>query len=64
VLYTRAVGDSSMPEVRGLGLKDALYLLENMHLKVRAKGKGKVSMQSIPAGMAIAKNQVVTIELN
>jgi cell division protein FtsI (penicillin-binding protein 3) len=64
VLHTRAVADSSMPDVRGLGLKDALYLLENMQLKVRARGKGKVNVQSIPAGTAIAKNQMVTIELN
>jgi cell division protein FtsI (penicillin-binding protein 3) len=64
VLHTKTVSDSSMPDVRGMGLKDALYLLENMQLKVRAKGKGKVNMQSIPAGTAIAKNQMVTIELN
>jgi cell division protein FtsI (penicillin-binding protein 3) len=64
VLYTRAMADSSMPDVRGMGLKDALYLLENMQLKVKTRGKGKVNMQSIPAGTAIAKNKLVTIELN
>jgi cell division protein FtsI (penicillin-binding protein 3) len=64
VLYARVVSDSSMPDVRGMGLKDALYLLENMQLKVKAKGKGKVNGQSIPAGTAIAKNKLVTIELN
>ena len=30
-----------MPNVKGMGLKDALYLLENMGLKVSVKGKGK-----------------------
>ncbi len=54
----------AMPEVLGMGLKDALYLLENMQLKVQVRGKGKVKTQSVPAGIAIAKNQLVTIELN
>jgi cell division protein FtsI (penicillin-binding protein 3) len=64
VLSAEPVADSTMPDVRGMGLKDALYLLENMQLKVRVKGMGKVSAQSIAAGTAIAKNQLVTIELN
>ncbi len=64
VLYSKPVADSSMPDVRGMGLRDALFLLENMQLKVKAKGKGKVNAQSIAAGMPIAKNQLVTIELN
>jgi cell division protein FtsI (penicillin-binding protein 3) len=64
VLYSKPVADSSMPDVRGMGLRDALFLLENMQLKVKTKGKGKVNVQSIAAGMPIAKNQLVTIELN
>ncbi len=64
VLQSPFISDSTMPDLRGMGLKDAIYLLENMQLKVRARGKGKVQMQSIPAGTAIAKNQSVTIELN
>jgi cell division protein FtsI (penicillin-binding protein 3) len=64
VLYSKPVADSSMPDVRGMGLRDALFLLENMQLKVKTKGKGKVNAQSITAGMPIAKNQLVTIELN
>jgi hypothetical protein len=35
-----------------------------MQLKVNTRGKGKVNLQSIPAGTAIAKNEMVTIELN
>jgi cell division protein FtsI (penicillin-binding protein 3) len=54
----------SMPNVIGMGLKDALYMLENMNLKVVAKGMGKVSQQSLAAGTSIADGQTVYIDLN
>ncbi len=53
-----------MPALTGMGLKDAIYLCENMGLKVNIKGKGKVATQSIKAGQAIAKGQSVNLELN
>lgn len=59
-----AVSDSVMPDVNGMGLKDALNLLENMKVKVEVKGKGRVINQSLAAGTAIAKGQKVKIELN
>ena len=34
-----------MPDVKGMGLKDALYLLENINIKVIMKGKGKVRLK-------------------
>ena len=52
-----------MPNVRGMGLKDAIYLLENMGLKVQVRGKGKVMNQSIPPGSALAKANIVLLEL-
>jgi cell division protein FtsI (penicillin-binding protein 3) len=53
-----------MPVVKGMGLKDALYLLENMKLKVVVNGKGKVKAQSIAAGTKITKGQTVYLEMN
>ncbi|MFI5194677.1 MAG: penicillin-binding transpeptidase domain-containing protein, partial [Chitinophagales bacterium] len=53
-----------VPDVKGMGLKDALYLLESRDIQVMARGAGKVSQQSIPPGTAIEKNQKLTIELN
>jgi cell division protein FtsI (penicillin-binding protein 3) len=47
-----------------MGLKDVVYLCENMGLKVNVKGKGKVAAQSIIAGQAVAKGQLMSIELN
>ena len=52
-----------MPNVKGMGLKDAIYLLENMGLKVQVKGRGKVMTQSITPGTALIKNNVVLLEL-
>ena len=54
----------AMPNVKGMGLKDAIYMLENMNLKVVAKGMGKVSQQSLAAGTTIAQGQTVYLDLN
>ncbi|MEP6748057.1 MAG: penicillin-binding protein [Bacteroidota bacterium] len=64
VVSTRWVAKNTMPNVRGMGLKDALYLLESMNMKVLAKGRGKVMLQSVDPGTAISKNQLIKIELN
>ncbi len=53
-----------MPILNGLGYKDAIIICENLGLKVVAKGKGKVKEQSIVAGNAIAKGQIVEVQLN
>ena len=61
VLGTRK---QTMPDVKGMGLKDAVYLLENMELRVMARGIGKVSQQSLAAGEPIQNGQTITLELN
>jgi cell division protein FtsI (penicillin-binding protein 3) len=53
-----------MPDVKGMGLKDALYLLENMNMKVIPNGRGKIKEQSISPGMVLQKNETVFIQLN
>ena len=55
--------DRQMPDVRGMGLKDALFLLENRGLKVTATGRGKVMTQSLAPGTPIAKGVSVKLEL-
>ena len=64
VVGTRYLAKNTMPDVKGMGLKDALYLLETMNLKVLAKGRGRVAAQSIEPGAAVSKNQLIKIELN
>jgi cell division protein FtsI (penicillin-binding protein 3) len=64
VVNTRWMAKNTMPNVKGMGFKDALYLLESMNMKVLAKGRGKVMLQSIDPGTAVTKNQLIKIELN
>ncbi len=45
-------------------LRDALYVLENLNLKVTLQGRGKVLMQDVLPGASINKNQKVTLLLN
>jgi cell division protein FtsI (penicillin-binding protein 3) len=63
VLKEKSINTTLMPDVRGMGLKDAIYLLENMGLKVQAKGKGKVMMQSVQAGTALTKGMMIFVGL-
>ena len=53
-----------MPNVRGMGLKDALNLLENMGIKVAIKGRGKVVNQSVDPGTLLMKGLTVILELS
>lgn len=53
-----------VPDVRGMGLKDALYLLENCGLQVEVEGSGKVVRQSIAPGQKINHNGQITIQLS
>lgn len=65
VVVTSLDGASGvMPDVRGMGLKDALFLLESRGLKVRFSGQGSVIRQTIPAGARITPGATVTITLN
>lgn len=52
-----------VPNVRGMGLKDALFLLENAGLKVKVKGRGKVYRQSVRPGLRIDPGSTIKIEL-
>jgi len=64
VVKSNSVRQQIMPDVKGMGLKDAIYLLENMGLKVIPKGKGKVMAQSLEAGSSISKGLTVYLQLS
>ena len=56
--------DAFMPDVKGMGLKDALYVLETAGMKVQVSGKGKINNQSVVAGSPVAKGQQIVLYLN
>lgn len=52
-----------VPNVRGMGAKDAVMLLENMGLEVVIKGVGSVREQSIRAGQNFRKGAKIYLRL-
>ena len=62
-IHTSEADRATMPDVVGMGLKDALYMLESRGLRVSFSGKGSVRSQSIPAGRKVKAGQSVTIVL-
>jgi len=63
-LTEKEMDEKLVPNVKGMGLKDALYLLENYGLTVQVKGKGRVRQQSLTPGTVAAKGQTILIELS
>ncbi|MFI3280847.1 MAG: penicillin-binding transpeptidase domain-containing protein [Rikenellaceae bacterium] len=55
---------TTMPNVVGMGFKDALFILESRGLRVSFSGKGAVRSQSIKAGEKISSGAVVSIRLS
>jgi len=53
-----------VPDVRGMSMRDALYLLENKGIRVRYTGKGRVLRQSPEHGARYNEETVVSLELN
>ncbi len=52
------------PDVKGMGLKDAVFLLENKGLKPVVSGRGRIISQSIAAGTSFIKGQKILLMLN
>ena len=64
--YYNSVNETyaTIPDVKGMSGMDAVALLENMGLKVRFRGSGKVTTQSIQSGEKLIKNQTIVLELS
>ncbi|MDR0667108.1 MAG: PASTA domain-containing protein [Prevotellaceae bacterium] len=59
----KEVNRDELPSVLNMGLKDALFLLENLDLNVRFTGVGRVLKQSVAPGTKITKGQHIYLEL-
>ncbi|TAL60721.1 MAG: PASTA domain-containing protein [Bacteroidetes bacterium] len=53
-----------VPDVRGMSLRDAIFLLENSGIRVRFNGKGRVRSQSPEHGARYYDGTVVALEMN
>lgn len=52
-----------MPDVIGMGARDAVYLIESRGVKCKLQGRGHIVKQSIPAGNYIKKGEVCLLTL-
>jgi cell division protein FtsI (penicillin-binding protein 3) len=53
-----------VPDVRGMTLRDAMFILENSGLRVMFNGKGRVRRQSPEHGAKIYEGSMVSLDLN
>jgi len=53
-----------VPDVRGMSMRDAVYLLESYGLRVRSNGRGRVLRQNPEHGTRFQHGALVTLEMN
>ncbi len=56
-------GNAHVPDVRGMGARDAVFMLESRGVRVRIEGRGKVTEQSLPPGHFIKKGETCLLKL-
>ncbi len=65
VLWDKRINSNgTVPDVRGMTLRDAIYLLENKGLEVDVKGFGRVDKQSMAPGARIEGGAKIELELS
>jgi len=63
-IQSKKVNSTLVSNVVGMGIKDALYILENQGLEVKFKGNGVVKTQSILPGSKIINGSTIILELS
>ncbi|MBQ8990028.1 MAG: transpeptidase family protein [Prevotella sp.] len=64
VVLSQAKGSKNIvPDVIGMGARDAVYLLESIGVKTKLRGRGKVRSQSVYAGTAVKQGMVCELVL-
>ncbi len=62
-VYKKKIAPIYVPDVTGMSIKDALYILENQGMIVRFSGNGVVKTQSILPGEKTIKGKNIILEL-
>jgi len=62
-IYKKKIAPIYVPDVTGMSIKDALYILENQGMNVRFTGNGVVKKQSITPGEKTIKGERIILEL-
>ncbi len=58
IVEDKKIAKSAVPDVRGMGARDAMYVLENLGLRVAVFGRGKVARQSLLPGTGVKGQQI------
>lgn len=58
-----AITEGTVPDVKGMGLIDALYAIENSGYQAKVTGKGRVIAQSLLPGQRLKAGTSISIEL-
>ncbi len=62
-LETYSVQKGIVPDVRGMGARDAFFVLGNLGLDVKINGRGKVISQSLKPGSQIVEDAVIELKM-
>jgi cell division protein FtsI (penicillin-binding protein 3) len=62
-LNENQVSEERVPDVRGMGARDAVFLLESSGLQVRVSGIGKVKSQSLLPGYKFKRGQTIKLTM-
>ena len=60
---TNGYAKNTVPDVKGMGARDAVFALESRGVKVRLSGRGKVTRQSLAPGKTIRKGETCSLVL-
>jgi cell division protein FtsI (penicillin-binding protein 3) len=52
-----------VPDVKGMSLRDAIYLIENFGYRVRTSGRGRVTSQNPKPNSQMAEGGVIMVTL-
>jgi cell division protein FtsI (penicillin-binding protein 3) len=63
-IKSRGIYSGIVPDVKGLSVRDAVYLLETQGLKVWIKGRGTIKGQSLAPGTKVNKGKEIVLLLS
>lgn len=63
LIKKKQYGRFYVPDVKNMGARDAVFLMEKRGLKVKMSGRGKVVSQSLPPGKRIRKGETCQLVL-
>ena len=63
LIKEKQYGKKAVPDVSGMGARDAIFTLESRGIKTRLYGRGRVVKQSLMPGIPVKKGAICTIYL-